>query len=116
MQRRKLHLFAERTPAHREAYRILVDLARRPYPFALAPVETRYLNRAPSDIRPSVVHYLLGFVAVAPLWLLLAGSLREDEGIAAVAAVVFVTAVAGPRLRIFAGLRFSPMAPVSLIR
>ena len=73
------------------------------------------MEHPPSDIRPSIVHYLSGFVAVVLLWLLLAGSLRQDEVIAAVAAGVIVTAVAGPRLRIFAGLRFSPMAPVSLI-
>jgi multicomponent Na+:H+ antiporter subunit E len=65
--------------------------------------------------RPSVSHYLFAFLALFGLWLLLVGSLQEQEVIAGVIAALLVTLVVGPRLGIFSGLRFSLAAPLHLI-
>jgi multicomponent Na+:H+ antiporter subunit E len=69
-----------------------------------------------SDARPAFSHYLFAFGVTALLWLLLAGSLETQELIAAGVAGVIVTAVAGSRLSIFTGVRFSVAAPVHLVR
>jgi len=50
------------------------------------------------------------------LWVLLAGTLRQDELIAGGVVAVLVTLIAGPRLAILGGVRLSPLAPVHLIR
>jgi len=50
------------------------------------------------------------------LWVLLAGTLRQDELIAGGVTAVLVTLIAGPRLAILGGVRLSPLAPVHLIR
>jgi multicomponent Na+:H+ antiporter subunit E len=48
------------------------------------------------------------------LWLLLTGSLRQDEVVAALVAGALVTAVSARRLSIMAGVRLEPKAGVSL--
>ena len=68
-----------------------------------------------SDPRPSLAHYFFSVAVLALLWLLLAGTLRQDELIAAAVAAVLVTLVAGPRLAILSGVRLTPLAPVHLI-
>ena len=73
------------------------------------------MNHPSADSRPAISHYLFSFGVVVLLWLLLAGSLKNEEIAAAVAAGVIVTAVAGPRLAIFTGLRFSMAAPWHLV-
>ncbi|MGB5736979.1 MAG: Na+/H+ antiporter subunit E [Thiohalocapsa sp.] len=67
------------------------------------------------DARPSFVHFLFAFAVSVLLWLLLAGSLAPQELIAAVIAGLLVTVVAAPRLGIFTGMRFTPLAPVYLL-
>ncbi|MFZ0789628.1 MAG: cation:proton antiporter, partial [Chromatiaceae bacterium] len=68
-----------------------------------------------SDPRPSLAHYFFSVAVLALLWLLLAGTLRQDELIAAGVAAVLVTLIAGPRLAILSGVRLTPLAPVHLI-
>lgn len=74
------------------------------------------MEQPSADARPSVPQYLLAFGVTVLLWLLLAGSLHRDEVLAAIAAGVLVTVVAGPRLAIFSGIRLSPGAPLHLLR
>jgi len=69
-----------------------------------------------SDPRPSLAHYFFSVAVLALLWLLLAGTLRQDELIAASVAAVLVTLIAGPRLAILSGVRLTAMAPVHLVR
>jgi multicomponent Na+:H+ antiporter subunit E len=66
--------------------------------------------------RPSLHHYLLSFLVLFGLWLLLVGTLQRQEVIAGAVAALLVTAIAGPRLAIFTGIRFTLMAPVHLVR
>jgi multicomponent Na+:H+ antiporter subunit E len=67
------------------------------------------------DPRPSFAHYLFSFAVLFLLWILLAGTLREDELIAGVVAALLVTVIAGPRLAILSGVRLTPLAPVHLV-
>ena len=66
------------------------------------------------DMRPRLAHFLFAFAVSVLLWLLLAGSLQQQELVAAVGVGVLVTLIAAPRLGIFAGMRFSPRAPLYL--
>lgn len=66
--------------------------------------------------RPSLPQYLFIFAVLMAIWLLLVGTLHEQEVIAGVIAAFLVTLVAGPRLTIFTGVRFSLLAPVHLVR
>jgi multicomponent Na+:H+ antiporter subunit E len=68
------------------------------------------------DLRPSFAHYLFSFGVVVLLWLLLVGTVRADEVVAALAVGAIVTVVAGPRLAILSGVRLTPAAPVHVIR
>ena len=68
------------------------------------------------ELRPSTGHYVFTYGVVVLLWILLAGSLRLDEVIAALVVGLIVTALAVPRLSIMAGVRLSPSAPLSLAR
>ena len=68
------------------------------------------------DSRPALSHYLFTFGVTALLWLLLAGTLAPQELVAAATAGILVTAVAGSRLAIFTGIRFSVAAPLHLVR
>lgn len=68
-----------------------------------------------SDARPSVPHYLFAFAVTVLLWILLTGDMGTQELSAAVVAGVLVAALAGPRLSIFTGIRFSAAAPVHLV-
>jgi len=68
-----------------------------------------------SDPSPSLAHYFFSVAVLAFLWLLLAGTLRQDELIAAGVAAVLVTLIAGPRLAILSGVRLTPLAPVHLV-
>jgi multicomponent Na+:H+ antiporter subunit E len=73
------------------------------------------MDRSSADLRPSLAHYLFSFVVLALLWLLLAGSFRQDEVIAAAVVAVLVTFVAGPRLAVLSGVRLTPLAPLHLV-
>ncbi|MEA3276242.1 MAG: Na+/H+ antiporter subunit E [Pseudomonadota bacterium] len=73
------------------------------------------MEHPPPDVRPSFPHYLFTFGVVVLLWLLLAGSLRKEEILAAAVAGLIVNAVAGPRLAIFTGVRLSPLSLVHLV-
>jgi multicomponent Na+:H+ antiporter subunit E len=68
------------------------------------------------DVRPAFPHYLFTFGVVVLLWLLLVGTLRSDEVVAAIVVGVIVTAVAGPRLAILSGVRLTATAPLHLVR
>ena len=74
------------------------------------------MDESSSELHLSAGHYLLTYAMVVLLWLLLAGSLRGDEVIAALVVGVIVTALATPRLSIMAGVRLSPLAPVFLAK
>lgn len=50
------------------------------------------------------------------LWLLLTGSLRNDELAVGVLVAAVATLIAGPRLGIFVGLKFSPSALLPLLK
>jgi multicomponent Na+:H+ antiporter subunit E len=69
-----------------------------------------------SDARPSFPQFLSVFVVMVLLWLLLAGSLHPQELIAALVVGVIASAIAGPRLAVFSGVRLTPAAPLSLLR
>lgn len=73
------------------------------------------MDQRSSEFHPSAGHYLLTYGVVVLLWLLLAGSLQQDEVLAALAVGAVVTALAAPRLSIMAGVRLSITAPVSLL-
>jgi multicomponent Na+:H+ antiporter subunit E len=66
--------------------------------------------------RPSLPHYLFAFAVLFAIWLLLVGTVQEQEVVAGLVAALLATLVAGPRLAIFTGIRFTLMAPVHLIR
>lgn len=66
--------------------------------------------------RPSVQHYLFTFAVLFAIWLLLVGTFQEQEVAAGLVAALLATLVAGPRLAIFTGIRFTLMAPVHLVR
>ncbi len=72
------------------------------------------MDQSSPEFRPSVGHYIFTYALVVLLGLLLAGSLRTDEVVAALVVGVIVTALAAPRLSIMAGVRLSARAPVSL--
>ena len=59
---------------------------------------------------------LLAFGLSALLWLLLAGSVQWEELMAAGIAGGLVVLVSGQKLRILGGIRFSPSAPLHLLR
>ncbi len=73
------------------------------------------MDRSSPDPRPSLAHYLFSIAVLALLWVLLAGTLRQDELIAAGVAAVLVTLIAGPRLAILSGVRLTPLAPLHLV-
>jgi multicomponent Na+:H+ antiporter subunit E len=74
------------------------------------------MEQPSSEARPRLSHRLFAFGITVLLWLLLAGDLHLQEWIAAALVGVMVTAVAGPRLGLYLGLRFSVAAPVHLLR
>ncbi len=74
------------------------------------------MEKSPPELRPSAGHYVLTYGVLVLLGLLLAGSLRPDEVIAALVVGAIVTALAAPRLSIMAGVRLSLGAPLSLVR
>jgi len=63
----------------------------------------------------SPAHYALVFIALLLLWLLLAGTMQPAEWVAGAVVAALVTWVAGARLRIFAGIRLTPAAPLHLV-
>lgn len=73
------------------------------------------MDRRPAEPRPSYPHYLFSIAVLLLLWLLLAGSLRQDELIAGAVVAVLVTLIAGPRLAILSGVRLTPLAPWYLL-
>ena len=73
------------------------------------------MEQSSSELRPSTGHYVLTYGVLVLLGLLLAGSLRLDEVIAALVVGGIVTALMVPRMSIMAGVRLSPGAPVSLV-
>lgn len=73
------------------------------------------MDRPSAEPRPSVPHYLFSIAVLFLLWVLLAGSLRQDEVIAAVVVAALVTLIAGPRLAILSGVRLTPLAPMHLV-
>lgn len=73
------------------------------------------MDRSPVDARPSVAHFIFSIVVLTILWLLLAGTLRQDELIAAAVVAVLVTLIAGPRLSVLSGVRLTPLAPLNLV-
>ncbi len=68
-----------------------------------------------SDLRLSFAQYLFSIAVLTLLWLLLAGSLRPDELVAAAAVALLVTLIAGPRLAVLSGVRLTPVAPLHLL-
>lgn len=74
------------------------------------------MEQFPSDAAPAVKHYLFAFVICFLLWLLLTGSVQQQEIIAGLAVALIVTLVAGPRLSILSGVRLSLSAPIHLVR
>lgn len=73
------------------------------------------MEQSSLELRPSAGHYVLTYGIVILLWLLLAGSLRQDEIIAALLVGAIVTALMIPRMSIMAGVRLSPSAPLALL-
>ena len=65
--------------------------------------------------RPSAQHYLFTFGVLLAVWLLLVGTTRQDELVAGILAAGLVTAIAGPRLGIFTGIRLTVAAPFHLL-
>lgn len=74
------------------------------------------MSQSARDSRPQLVHFLFAFAVSMLLWLLLAGSLHPQELVAAAGVGALVVIIAAPRLGIFAGMRFSPAAPLYLVR
>jgi len=72
-------------------------------------------DASPLRERPSAQHYLFTFAVLLAVWLLLVGTTRRDELVAGVVAALLVTAVAGPRLGIFTGIRLTLAAPFHLL-
>ena len=73
------------------------------------------MDRPSADPRPSLAHYLFSVAMLVLLWVLLAGSLRQDELIAGAVVAVLVTLIAGPRLAVLSGVRLTPLAPLYLL-
>jgi multicomponent Na+:H+ antiporter subunit E len=73
------------------------------------------MDRPSAEPRPSLPHYLFSIAVLTLLWVLLAGSLRQDELIAGVVVAVLVTLIAGPRLAVLSGVRLTPLAPLYLL-
>lgn len=73
------------------------------------------MQTKPADARANPAHYLFSIAVLTLLWLLLAGSVAEQELIAAVSVAVLVTLIAGPRLAILGGVRLHPLAPFHLV-
>ncbi len=73
------------------------------------------MDRPSTDPRPSFAHYIFSIAVLTLLWVLLAGSLRQDELIAAGVAAVLVTLIAGPRLAVLSGVRLTLLAPLYLL-
>lgn len=73
------------------------------------------MDRRSVDPRPSLAHFAFTFAVLLLLWLLLAGSLRQDELIAGVVVALLVTLIAGPRLAVLSGVRLTPLAPLYLV-
>jgi multicomponent Na+:H+ antiporter subunit E len=71
---------------------------------------------ASTDPRPGIPHLLFTFAVSLLLWVLLVGSLDAQELLAGAVVALLVTVVAAPRLGIFTGMRFSPAAPIHLVR
>lgn len=65
---------------------------------------------------PTMGAYILVFAASWLLWMLLAGSLHPQELLAGGVVAAIVTILSGQRLMAYSGLKFTPMAPVHLIR
>ena len=65
--------------------------------------------------RPSLPHYLFTFGVLLVLWLLLVGTFRSRRSSPESSRPFWSTLVAGPRLAIFTGVRFTLMAPVHLV-
>jgi multicomponent Na+:H+ antiporter subunit E len=79
-------------------------------------MEPRSPNARPVRERPSVQQYLFSFVVLLGVWLLLVGTLQEQEVIAGVVAAALATLVAGPKLFVFSGIRVSPAALLHFIQ
>lgn len=73
------------------------------------------MDRPSADPHVSYPHYLFTIAVLILLWVLLAGSLRQDELIAGAVVAVLVTLIAGPRLAVLSGVRLTPLAPLSLL-
>jgi multicomponent Na+:H+ antiporter subunit E len=67
------------------------------------------------DDQVGIRAYALVFLSTFLLWILLTGSLATDELGAGLLVASVVTAVSGPHLAIFNGLRLHPLALLSLV-
>lgn len=74
------------------------------------------MSQSASEARPGLIHYLLTFLISVLLWLLLVGNVNPQEVILGLAVALMVTLTAAPHLGIFTGLRFTPQAPIALLR
>jgi len=73
------------------------------------------MEKASAASRPTVAQYLFSVAVFVLLWLLLAGSLRGDELIAAAVVGVLVAVITGPRLAVLGGVRLSAASPIHLV-
>ena len=73
------------------------------------------MDRPSADPRLSVAYALFSIAVLLLLWLLLAGTLRQDELVAGLVVAVLVTLLAGPRLAVLSGVRLTPLAPWYLL-
>lgn len=73
------------------------------------------MQQAPSQNPLGLGHKLFAFTAFFLLWILLTGSLQEQELAAGALIALLVTLVARPRLSIFSGIRLTLGAPLHLI-
>ncbi len=64
--------------------------------------------------RSNLQHHLFLFSVLLLLWVLLTGSLAADELIAGILVAFIVSLISAPYLNIFDGVRYTPMALVSV--
>lgn len=74
------------------------------------------MSQSTTEARPGPIHYLFTFLIGGLLWILLVGNLDPQELVLGFAVALMVTMVATPQLAIFTGLRFTPQAPIALLR
>jgi multisubunit Na+/H+ antiporter MnhE subunit len=74
------------------------------------------MEESSRELYPSAGHYIFTCGIVMLLWLLLGGSLQQEEIIAAFIVGVIVTGLMSPRMSLMAGVRLSFWAPVALLQ